>query len=226
MSDLFSTLMDDESSFKIKEVHERVKPLQAEIELIPYTPMRSVVSSLLSRAEYFWTSPSSNLEDFYPPDEYRRGGLVEHTKRTVRAMFCIMNAQLCTEDEVNILLTAALLHGACMPVLSNVEEQEVYDHNYMVNIDSFISNAIAGCMMDKAWPSFTEEVEIKCGDILESALRLVHCCEGTLSPIPELYPNDKLELMMASANLVAKSIHVIADGVDIVEERWLLGTES
>lgn len=226
--DIFKSLMNDDSHSINSDVKNTVELLRSEIDLIPNVAMRKIVSMILSKASFFWNSPSSNIEDQYPPDEYKEHGLVLHTKRTVRAAFCLSSCYALSETDTSALFTACLLHGICIPVLPNISEEDdiqIFSPHYMIEIDQFLMEVIDKALLDNSWPEFQQDVDEKCQTILDKAVRLIHCCEGLMSPIPELYPKTNLEIMMASANVIAKSVHVIVDGVDINYDRWNVETE-
>lgn len=223
-SDLLTGLMDDlTSSAGIQEVVDIVEPLRTELSLLRDKGLREFVSLMLCNAPFIWTSPSTNLADIHPPDEYDVGGLILHIKRSVRAAFVLATVYPLHDDDIQVLLAAAILHCVAKPMLPNNQGDpftpDMYDNHYMISFDTFIQNAIESELM--ATPSrMTKNALDLDQEIISRIARLVHCCEGTFSPIDEIYPQDPLEILMASANLVAKSIHLIIDGPDIVEKRW------
>lgn len=225
--DLFDALVNDASVSNKNKIKEIISDLKSEIELIPNKNMQEIVSIILSESDHFWVSPSSNLEDHYPPDEYSYKGMVLHTKRTVRTAFCMINSVPLEEDEMTALLSACLLHCVCKPLLPNDVEisEQIYDHNYMINVDQFIIDAFNKAVAKKTYPVMESDSEIKYQQLLDLTIRLIHCSEGLLSPIPELYPKTQLEMMMAASNMIARSLHMITDGVNINEDRWIVGTE-
>lgn len=221
--DLLDSITDDKLRLNSTEIRKATEPLRREIDLIPDKFIREYVSIILYYSDYFWDSPASNLEDHYPLDEYGKGGLVLHTKRTVRAMFCIINSAKVSEEDVSALMAAAILHGVCKPLTPydpDSDEGNLHDINFMINIDRFIMEAFQKAIADMVYPNISNELELKYQIILNKIMRLIHCCEGTFSPIEELFPEDTLEIMFASAQIVAKSLHVIVDGFDIIDERW------
>jgi len=225
--DLLDSLSKDESGKGKEKIKETVASLKAEIDFIPDKNMQDLVSLILSESDNFWVSPADSAIDHHPPDEYSKYGMLLHTKRTFRVAFCFINTVLLEPDEVTALLSATLLHSVCKAILPNdgSPADQLYDHNYMVSIDQFISDILTHAIVDKTYPIMTNEEEKKCQQLMDLTIRLIHCSEGLMSPIPELYPTTPLENMMAQANIVAKSLHMIVDGVEENEERWLVGTE-
>lgn len=226
--DLLNSIVSDGGSKTQAEIEEIISPLKREVDLIPNGDLRSFVRCILVYANYFWNSPSSNVPEIYPPDEYTKGGMVLHTKRTVWAMFCILNAKEVSEEDFSVAIAAAILHNVARPLLPNDPEngmESLYDPNYMVNIDQFIIEAFQIGISEKTYPTLTNEAEIRAQELLNRVVRLIHCSEGTLSPIRELFPENTLEVMFASAQIVAKSLHIIVDGVNVIEERWQFETQ-
>lgn len=220
--DLFSGLMNDSQSSELRnEIKIKVQPLEKELNLIRDRGLRDFVSLMLVNAEYIWTSPSTNVEDLYPPDEYLPGGLIKHIQRTVRAAFVLATAYPLSDEEIQILLAASILHVATLPLLPNDEDDspipDLYNDYYMISFDSFINDALEAELLSSRISKSALELD---QETISRIVRLVHCCEGTFSPIEEIIPQDPLEILMASANIVAKSIHLIVDGSDVCGARW------
>lgn len=222
--DLFTEFMDDMSSSGFKqEIVDIVEPLRGELNLITSKGLKEFVSLMLVNAPFVWTSPATDQEDIHPPDEYDIGGMIKHIQRTTRAAFVLATVFPLQDEDIQILLAASILHCISKPLLPNDGADpfipQMYDNHYMISFDNFIQESLIAELSAKR---FTREFVELDQEIIDRIVRLVHCCEGTFSPIPEVLPQDPLEILMAGANLVAKSVHLIVDGTDVKEDRWLL----
>ncbi len=225
-TDLFESLMEDASTSDARqEIIDLVEPLRAELNLIRDKGLKEFVSLMLANSPFIWTSPSSDQEDVYPPDEYETGGIIKHIQRTVRAAFVLATVYPLSDEDIQTLLAAAILHCIVKPMLPNDDVDpfipKLYDNHYQISFDTFIQNALEVELSSNRLSRGVIELD---QDIIDRIARLVHCCEGTFSPIPEVFPQDPLEILMASANIVAKSVHLIIDGSEIRDERWFLPT--
>src|SRR4051812_2735855 len=81
------TAEEQESENKI------LSPLLEEINLIHDQTIRIFVRAILVRVKNFWKIPSSFSGKYHPPDERGPGGNVLHTKRVVRIVQLICDAQ-------------------------------------------------------------------------------------------------------------------------------------
>lgn len=221
-NDLFAGLMNDKSSASVREsILDIVEPLRTELNLIRDKGLRDFVAIMLSNANYIWTSPSTDMEDIHPPDEYQLGGLIKHIQRTVRAAFVLATAYPLPDEDIQVLLAASLLHCVVKPNTPNDHDPKTFPHqyndHYMITFDEFINETLEKELLSNRMSKSSLELD---QSLIGRIIRLVHCCEGTFSPIEEIVPQDPLEILMASANIVAKSVHLIVDGSDIEEARW------
>ncbi len=190
-----------------------------EIDLIADPAIKSFVRSILIRADAFWVATASIVEDTHPPDEYHEGGLVLHTKRVVRAATLMANTFDCQPSDYDILLAAALLHDVTKAVWRDETKQEIlHDAMHAYTVDSFVE----WCLLEdqgKSEGAKNTTLNITL-DTLHQILRLIRCSHGVYSIIPETLPVTPLEKALHIADLIASDIHHIADGKEIVEERW------
>lgn len=220
-TDLLKVLSEDQSS-KREEILRKTEDLKKEIDLIPSESIREIVRVILFYSDMFWEAPITNLEDHFPPDEYGEKGALLHTKRVSYATFCMANTMELDEDDISALFTAALLHSVCKPV-GMQNSKYVFDPNFMINIDNYIMLTLQKAVKEKNYPILNNDVEEHVQNVMQKALRLIHCCEGIMSPIPEVFPLSCLEVIFSAAYLSAKNIHIISDGHEVLEERWKFG---
>ena len=219
---LFDNFLEDEGPQLKQNLDKIVEPLSSEISLIQDEGMREIVTFLLAHADHFWTSYVSDKPDVSPIDEYKPGGLVEHIKRVTRAAFFIASSKPMDEDDILVLLSAALLHAVIYPIAPNDKENEMplFNPYYTYDIDRYFEEVIDQGVRQGVFLRRTLADDERYNMLMERTLRTIHCCEGSFSPIAEFYPQNDVELMMASAKIVARSLHIIVDGIDIKEERW------
>lgn len=203
-----------------------VDPLKPELNLIEDETLRKLVAIVLSKTIPIWLAPATNVPEAHPPDEYDLGGMILHIKRTVRAAFLLCSTHIMDEEDIMCLIAAALLHTVAMPIpisemTPDSEIEFVFNGHYMVAADDVIQQALESALIEgAAYPTDGIGDEDRYNILFGRIMRLIHCCEGIFAPIPELVPESRLEVMMAAANMIAKSVHVISDGPDIIEERW------
>jgi len=100
--------------------------------------------------EYFWKIPSSSTGHYHPKDEFVEGGLVIHTKRTVRVAVHICDALSIIGLERDCVIAAALMHDVCKNGISEDKGHTVDGHGYLwmelarsrMTKDKFISNHV------------------------------------------------------------------------------------
>lgn len=220
---LYDGFLEDKGPLEKQLIQQITQPLFSELSLISDRGLREIVALLLAKSEYLWTSPASNMDDTNPPDEYEPGGLVKHIKRVTRAAFFIASSQLIEEDDLSVLISAALLHAIAYPLAPNDEEShpQLYNNYYAISIDKFVQETLDLSMRRGLITESSFMDEQRYNILLERIIRLVHCCEGVYAPITEVIPQTNLEAMMASAKIVGKSLHVIVDGAEIIPDRWM-----
>jgi hypothetical protein len=220
--DLFEGFLKDQGSVEKQFIKERTKPLMSELNLISDKGLREIIALLLAKSDYFWTSPVAAVEDMSPPDEYEPGGLVKHVKRVTRAAFFIASSQIMEEEDIMILISAALLHAVAYPLAHNDTPgmPQVYNDYYAIAVDKYVQDTLEISMHKGMLTENSFMEEQRYNILIEKIVRLIHCCEGVFSPISEVVPETSLEIMMASAKIVGKSIHVIVDGPDVISDRW------
>jgi 23S rRNA maturation-related 3'-5' exoribonuclease YhaM len=192
-------------------------PLLEIIDLIQNAYLRSFVRCVLyNTPEEFWTMPVSTLPDIHPPDEYAEGGLVLHTKRVVRAAALIAEVQLRIQEDIDVLVAAALLHDIVKA------DESIPDYLHSIAVDKFVENlsVIDELDADYVTRSNTLSFIMNHPDQLILLMRVIRAHEGLDSPCPELVPVTSLEQILNIANQIAKNIDKIVDGYEIQEFRW------
>ncbi len=192
-------------------------PLATELDLIVDTATRSFVRSMLLKADAFWESPATYMEDTHPPDELQTYGLLLHTKRVVRIAELLSGTVEMSPMQHDCLIAAAIVHDITKAIYTP-DNQIVHDqlmHPY--SIDTFAHHAleIDHKSMELADASFDISP-----DAFHLILRLVRCSHGVYSAIPETYPQSELEKILSEADLIASQLHRIVDGDNVVMERW------
>jgi hypothetical protein len=221
-SGLFYSFLMNQGSVEKQFIKERTQPLVSELNLISDKGLREIVALLLAKADFFWTSPVAEIEDMSPPDEYHPGGLVKHVKRVTRAAFFIASSKIMDDEDVMVLISAALLHAVAYPLASNDMEgmPQIYNNYYAVAVDKYVQDVLEASMQKGMLTENSFMEEHRYNELMERIIRLIHCCEGVFSPISEVVPKTQLEVMMASAKIVGKSMHVIVDGTNVIDQRW------
>lgn len=208
-----------------KEEDEQLALLLKEINLIEDHDIRSFTRAMLLKADRFWHIPSSNQPEFYPPDEMLPGGLLSHTKRvfrTIEILCALYQVQSLSADQ---LKSAALLHDITKPIGVLDQDGYIYDylHPYTVDAlyyavkreDELNSNSVQSNVL-----TIPEE---SVGNILKA----VRSHRGVQSPVPETQPaKDSLPMLLHVANEIAKSLHYLIDGDEVVIERWIAMSED
>jgi HD superfamily phosphodiesterase len=191
--------------------------------LIEDPKIRSFTEAVLLKADPFWISPASFILDTHPPDEYVQGGLVLHTKRTVRAAALMMSSADCSQFEFDCLISAALLHDITKALSRDEENDEAeifHDAMHPYTVDNFINWCRKeDILLGEADRANTLEIP---EEYIATILRLIRCSHGMWSPIPETVPDSYSEKILHMADLVASTLHRLIDGTEVVMERWKL----
>ena len=227
-NDLFEGFIGDKGSAEKQIIKEKTLPVIKELNLIPDEGLREIVALLLANSEHLWTSPASDIYDTNPPDEYEPGGLIKHVKRVTRAAFFLSSSRLLEEDDLSVLISAALLHAVAYPLAPNDEPSipQHYNHYYAIAADKFVQDTLELSMRRGVITETAFKDEERYNTLLEKVIRLIHCCEGVYSPIAEVIPTNQLEALMASAKIIGKSLHVVIDGSEIIPDRWMFDDDE
>lgn len=201
------------------EEQKKLEPLMDEINIIQDQAIRFFVRSVLLKANSFWVAPSSIAGKYHPPDEHEPGGNVLHTKRVVRIVEMICQAQDRSAFETDILVAAALIHDVTKAV--QWEDKMSYDPMHPYTVDKFVEECLLedSHHADNANRSTTLYLD---EETLGQILRLVRCHLGLWSPVPETYPVTGLDWTIHLADYLASKLHLIVDGADYDVRRWIL----
>jgi 23S rRNA maturation-related 3'-5' exoribonuclease YhaM len=204
---------------------EQLEPLLKEINLIEDHDIRSFTRAMLLKADKFWYIPSSNQPGFYPPDEMLTGGLLLHTKRVFRCVEILCVLYQVPQSSIDQLKAAALLHDITKPIGVVDNDAYLYDylHPYTVDAlyyavkheDELSSNSVQSNVL-----TISDEA-------VNNILKAVRSHRGVQSPIPETHPaKDSLPMLLHVANEMAKSLHYLVDGEEVLLERWIAMNED
>jgi len=85
-----------------------------EIRLIKDLSIQKMVMDTLEKApEYFWTIPSSSTGKHHPPDEFKEGGKVLHTRRATKIADTLCESFDVDSYHHDIIIAATILHDIC-----------------------------------------------------------------------------------------------------------------
>lgn len=197
-----------------------LEPLLEEIDLIVDESIKSFTRSVLLRAGPFWEIPASFSGKHHPPDERGTGGNVLHTKRVVRTVGLICQSYNCTDIEKDILTSAALLHDLTKGILIDGLDETRYDPMHPYTVDRFV-NFIRQDDETYATENQSSTLYIK-DELVNQIMKCIRFHLGPWSPVPETRPLYPMEMILHIADYCASNLHYIIDGIDCVEERWLL----
>lgn len=213
---ILDELLNDENP---KESNEHIiAPLIDEVNLIQDYGARLFVRSLLFKApKAFWIGAASASGKWHPPDERGEGGNVLHTKRVVRIVRFLAEAQDRSQYQTDILTAAAILHD----LLKNIEWADGTLHNdrmHPYTVDAFVDWARGE---DKKYSSEVSDSTLYIEEtMMHEILRLVRCHMGMWSPIPETIPITQMDWTLHIADMIGAKLHDIIDGEEIKESRW------
>lgn len=224
---------DNQEAAIFKLENEKLAPLLAEINLIQDLSIRYFVRAILMSVAHFWTIPASFSGNHHPPDERGVGGNVIHTRRVVRAVILLGEAQDRSILDMDFLIAAALLHDTTKGIEwseGNVgyDPMHAYTVDRLVNLIRWASEATAP--EEPSHPNRVPEEEMELDDsslvideeFVQQILRLVRTHMGRWSPVLETMPVSVLEWTLHLADNIASKLHLLIDGEDIKEERWIL----
>lgn len=155
----------------------------------------------------FWESPASLDPQAHPPDEYDNDGLLIHTRRTAKIAICMGSAVSLSDEDMDILIAAALLHDVTKAIYCNEDFDVTHDPLHLYTIDSFI-NFMRTDDVRKANDAASHTLNVPYEKI-SAIIRLIHTSHGVWSPISETLPQTELEKILAMANYTAENLHVL-----------------
>ena len=215
--DLWNSIVGDGDDPPGDGENEKLAPLIDEIDLIQDPGIASFVRAMLLRADVFWKIPSSFSGHHHPPDEHGEGGNVLHTKRVVRIVKYLAEAQERDQFETDQLIAAAILHDLTKGVVWG-EGNVGYDPLHPITVDRFyqmVRNENRSGGDDQA--STTLDIE---DEVVYSILRMVRCSHGRWGAIPEVMPITLFESTLHWADYLSANLHYIIDK-EPDESRWL-----
>lgn len=210
---------EDPDEYSYKEEDIILRPLLDELSLIKHDGIRSFTRCILLRAGPFWEMPAFFDEGFYPPDTYQTTGNIIHTKRVFRTMLLLSHSYNLDPIHRDIALSAALLHS----VTKGRFDQDFnvsFDPMYPYSVQIMVAMAMAEDeIFAKESQSNTIELDY---EIISKILRLVRCQMGVGAIIPETIPDPySFDNILHVAISMAINLHVVIDGSDVIEERWI-----
>lgn len=222
--DLLDDLLGEETDQSYEEEDKILTPLLDEIDLIEDPGIMTFIRAVLVRAPAaFWVAPSSFTGNYHPPDERREGGGILHTKRVCRIAREMTVAQDRSQEELDQITAAALIHDITKGTMS--ESGDIaYDPMHPYTVDAFV--AWVRAEDDQRSDESRSSTLWISDDDLATILRLVRCHMGSWSPIPETAPVTSLELTLHLADLLATKLHFMLDGEDVREYRWMEPTNE
>lgn len=200
---------------------DRLDYFADEIEMITDPKIKSFVRSIMKMAEPFWVSPASMVEGMHPPDEYGPEGMILHTKRVFRTAALLMATIDMSSEEADCVFAAALLHDITKATWADEEETIViHDSMHPYTVDMIVQMCRRYDEMNNVHPPEDNSLEIDDAS-MKIILRLIRHSHGIFSPIPETIPQNNVENLLATADLLASNLHVLVDGPDVVIDRWI-----
>jgi HD superfamily phosphohydrolase YqeK len=196
-----------------------LEPLFEETEFIRNDGIRNLTRALLLNVESFWDAPSAFSEDMNPPDEYRQGGAVLHTKRVFRLAYIMADSYELTEHQKDLVYSAALLHDITRAV-PDENGNMTYDPLYPYTVDALMRILRK---KDELHASENDSSTLEVDDTdCAIILRIIRCHRGPASPIPETRPvkENVLEMIVHLADRLATNLHLVIDGDEINYDRW------
>jgi 23S rRNA maturation-related 3'-5' exoribonuclease YhaM len=203
-----------------KAEDEILAPLLEELSKIEDQDIRQFTRALLLKATSFWYVPSSHNQEFYPPDEAMEGGLVLHTQRVFRAIEILGHLYKLDSLEHDKLKSAALLHDITKATVMARKAKPAYDYMHPYTVDGLYSMVKKDDELNSS--ASQSNVLMVQPDIVEHIFKAIRSHRGDNSPIPETIPaKSSLTMLLHVANEIAKSVHYIVDGDEVIIERWL-----
>ena len=207
-----------EDDFIVNE-DELIESLSHEIGLIKDDDVRQFVSSVLAKSGLFWTQPTPNITDRHPPDEFCIGGLVLHTKRVFRIARLLSTSYQLDDDEVDIVLAAALLHDTTKIVEFEPSIDPMFDSMHPYTVERLISQTFYIDQVEGQNDTTSSSLNLD-HERVAQITRVIRCQMGPWSLVPETIPITGAEMVLHIADLMASKLAYILDGEEIREDRW------
>jgi hypothetical protein len=210
-----------EKKKEIDDDDNKIKIFHDEIEIINDPKIKSFIRSVMKMAEPFWVSPASTVPETHPPDEYGPEGLIIHTKRVVRIAALLTVTIDLTQEEIDCILAAALLHDITKAYWADESNTSViHDPMHIYTVDGMVKMCRSYDEENNIHPPQDNTLDIEFNH-LELILKLIRYSHGIFSPIPETIPKNELENIVHIADFLASSLHIIVDGPEINKDRWI-----
>lgn len=195
------------------------------LPLIKDEELKKFISSIFYRiflyksmaGSAFWESPASLNEGEHPPDEYENDGLLIHTRRVAKIAMCMGSAVSLSDDDMDTLLAAALLHDVTKAVYCDEELNLTHDPLHIYTIDSFI-HFMRSDDVKKSNDNKNHTLNVA-PEKISNIIRLIHCSHGVWSPILETLPQTELEKILAMANYTAEHLHILLPDLFMIFEK-------
>lgn len=215
---ILDEILKTDISDVVSTENDVLKDLLEEINLIQDDGIASFVRSILLKAESFWVVPSSFSGKYHPADEHGLGGNVIHTKRVVRIARIMADSYALTEDEMDIITAACLLHDVTKGISSDDTGTFVYDPMHPYTVGKFVSNCQS---IDKEYGNDAQSTSLFISEeAIQTILRLVRCHLGPWSPVPETYPITYMDYIVHLADNIASKIHTVIEDSELINEKW------
>ena len=218
--ELYGDFASSDASNSIADAEDEILyPLMDELESIQDHDIRMFTRAMLLKATSFWYIPSS-ASMHYPPDEQMEGGLVLHTQRVFRVVEILGSLYELESIEVDKLKSAALLHDITKASVVIGGNSPVYDYLHPYTVDGLYTVV----KKDDELNSGSNMSNVLTIDqaVVDNIFKAIRAHKGNKSPVPETVPaKNSLPMLFHVANEIAKSVHYIVDGDEVVIERWL-----
>lgn len=218
MSNLVDSIFDDDGVHDFSKEDEILSPLSLELGLIKDTGVSDFTRSILCKMpDEFWRI--HNLSEDPPPDELNEYGNILHIQRMVRFAWQMGIAQEVDPDELDLLISAAILHTTTRVANRNDVKEETFHqtyHHYGINglfrwARDYDDKNATDVSSSTLW---IEEEQ------MAYIARLIRVQDGTWSAIPETIPLTNLEWIMHLAELLSSNVHYLVDGNEVLDWRW------
>lgn len=218
--DEFTKSLHEDDPHEITQDQEDVvlKPLLGELSIIKDVAVRGFVRSILLRAGPFWEMPAFFEANFYPPDTYGFTGNVIHTKRVFRATLLLAHTHQLIQQQKDIALAAALLHGVTKGRYT--EDFDItFDPMHPYTVQLLVNMAISE---DEVWGTEQSSNTVELDrETIDRILKLIRGQMGAASLVPETRPGAfTFENILHTAVSIAVNLHVLIDGDQVEEWRW------
>ena len=173
-----------------KIVDELIAPLKAEVELIEDMLIKGFVRTSLTYApKYFWTAP--RVPATYGPnkDELDDYGLILHTKRVVRMVGSLLDANNISGMERDSVLAAAILHDEFYYSLQQGGMAYNEDLMHPFHLGEMLKRRKEDDNLPQNMLMMSEET-------MGIILRIIRTHKGKYGLAPELYPQSYAEIML------------------------------